>query len=122
MPGPIDATLRSDPWFRGIDKLTPDQYVRRRVELAANDHDDAAIRLNVTGGGEHARNADMLRRWLLNGPIALSSTEISVVIEALENPINEPIDPLASEADLAARSAAMDVVRFQLEVARLSRA
>jgi hypothetical protein len=120
--GPIDANARSDPWFRSIEKLTPDQYVRRRIELAANDGQDAAVRLNISDGGGHAWRADVLRRWLLNGSLALSAAELSVVLHALENPINEPIDPLASEADLAEREAAVDMARFQLEVARSSRA
>jgi hypothetical protein len=57
----------------------------------------------------------------MNGTLALSAAEISVVIVAMENPINEPVDPLASDADRAEREAAVDMTRHQLETARLSR-
>jgi hypothetical protein len=119
--GPIDANARSDPWYRGIEKLTPEQYARHRVELVASGLEDASIRLNVPRGGENAWQASVLRAWLLNGSQALSGPELSVVLAALEHPFNEPVDPLASEADLMERRSVIDGLRFQLEMERLRR-
>lgn len=118
--GPIDATLKSDPWARSITKLTPEQYARRRVELAVYDAEDSAIRIYIPGGPPMAR-ASILRRWLLNGTLSLSAPEIDVVIGALDTPINEPIDPLATPQDVMERRGAVDVLRGQLMLERARR-
>ena len=114
---PVDGLLKSDPWARSIAKLTPEQYVRRRIELAVYDAEDAAIRIYIPGAEPMARSS-ILRRWLLNGTLSLSAPEIDVVIATLSDPINEPIDPLATPQDLSERRSAIEMMRAQLLIER----
>jgi len=101
---PVDATLRTDPWARTIEPASPEQFARRRVELAASGMRDTAARHHVPGGGEMARKAAVLRGWLLNGPQALSSADIEVVRTALVQSVAEPIDPLETPPMRAERA------------------
>jgi len=117
---PIDATLKTDPWERHIEKQTPEQYVRRRVEVAAYCREDSSIRIHVPAT-ELMREASILRAWLLNGAVALSAADIDVVLSALVDPFNEPVDPLETPEDAVARQAQLQLVRGQLLVVQASR-
>jgi hypothetical protein len=102
--GPVDATLRTDPWARTIAPASAEQFARNRVELVASGMKDSAIRTNIPGSGELARQAAVLRGWLLNGPQALSAADIGVVRAALVMQITELIDPLETPTMRAERA------------------
>lgn len=117
---PIDATLKTDPWARSIPKLSPEQYARKRIEMVSREAEDSAVRIHVPSAGPMARSS-ILRRWLLNGTLSLSATEIDVVISALDEPINELIDPLATPQDVMDRRYAVELLRGQLMIERSRR-
>ena len=95
-------------------------HVRRRVDLARSCLEDSAIRIHVPSAGRMA-DADILRTWLRNGSVGLYAADIDVVLTALEDPINEPVDPLAKPQDLIQRRAAIEGTRVQLLQVKASR-
>ena len=121
MSGPIDATLRTDPWARSVEPMTPEQYARRRVELVAYSLSNDAIRLNIPKAGDKSRESAVLRGWLLNGAQALSSADIQVVRTALARSFNEPVDPLETPAMRRDRDSYFRQPDGELLVLQLSR-
>jgi len=118
---PVDATLRTDPWARTIAPASPEQFARNRVELVASGMKDSAIRTNIPDSGELARQAAVLRGWLLNGPQALSSADIEIVRVALAMPITEPIDPLETPTMRAERASYLRQLDGELLLLQLQR-
>lgn len=117
---PVDSVLRTDPWFRDNPKMTPQEYTRRRVEFAASTREDSSIRPAISSTVPLFEST-VLRTWLLNDVLSLSASDIDIVLAALEDPINELVDPLANEQDRRERRAYVQAERARLQLIKAKR-
>jgi hypothetical protein len=109
-----------DPWKRSVSKMTPEQYARHLVELAATEADSAAIRIHMEGTSQFLEKADACRAWLRNGVTALTVRQIDFVLEALVVP-NSPADPLETAQDRQHRVNYVRGLRAELVAAQTAR-
>jgi hypothetical protein len=65
--------------------------------------------------------AAVLRKWLLNGAVGLYAADIDIVLSALGQPINEPVDPLETPQDARERRSYIQLLQAQLRVVQASR-
>lgn len=111
----------TDPYERHISKLTPEQYARHLVELAATDAEAAAIRIHMENTSRFLEKAAACRAWLLNGVTALVPRQIDFVLEALVVPCNKEVDPLETVQDRQHRANHIRGLRAQLVTAKQAR-
>lgn len=113
--GPIDATLKTDPYARTLKIPSPKEWVQLLVGRKAREWDSlryhGAVRKHPNNG-TFVTKASVLMRYLNNGVNGLfEKGEADVVLEALQRGINEGVDPAETPSVRAARDAALAAER-----------
>ena len=113
--GPIDATLKTDPYARTQKVPTPKEWVQVLVGRRAREWDSlryhGATRRHPNTGA-YITKASVLMRYLNNGLTAIhSKDDADVVLEALQRGINENVDPAETPSVRAARDGALALER-----------
>lgn len=94
--GPINANRIDNTPFEAPRQtaLSPAAWVQFRVGARAQELDSMRHHHRVDPAGVYVAQADVLKRWLLNGDQALTTkAEADLVLEALQRRPADPVDP-----------------------------
>lgn len=103
-----------------LSSETPEDWVKRKLERAARVA-EAGSKSPIANGAGGLVRGHIIRVYLLNGHVGLSSDEIDVVLAALQRQPGDEVDPLETPTDRRNRDLYMGVRRAELEMLQQSR-